>query len=152
MRRYLLVLCLIAFASVAVKAQYRGLDTKRIAEMLVNEKKTGQMNDASFVLYLDSLGFTAVKRNGYQKEWTDTDKGVKKYLVNVLLLKEYKKRSVRIEIDDNGSIWWMVLKLKEFGLRESGHNGSAVFLEGKGLHAMAFPDKLWLSYDIKVGR
>jgi len=64
MRRYLLVLCLIAFASVAVKAQYRGLDTKRIAEMLVNEKKAGKMNDSSFVVYLDSLGFTAVKRNG----------------------------------------------------------------------------------------
>lgn len=150
MRRYLLLLCLIAFTSVTVKAQYRGLDTKRIAEMLVNEKKTGQMNDASFVVYLDSLGFTAVKRNGYQKEWTD--KRGKKYPVNVLLLKGYGKRSVRIEMDDNGSIWWMVLKLKEFGLSESGHDGSAVFMEGKGLHAMAFPDKLWLSYDIKDGR
>lgn len=150
MRRGLLVLCLIAFAPVAIQAQYRGLDTKRIAEMLVNEKKAGKMSDALFVTYLDSLEFTAVKRNRYQREWTD--KRGKKYLVNVLLLKEYKKRSVRIEIDDNGSIWWMVLKLKEFGLRESGHDGFAVFLEGEGLHAMALPDKLWLTYDIKDGR
>ena len=54
--RYPIVLCVMVMAVQTVKAQCRDLDTQKLAELLVKEKKAGTLNDSIFMDFFKSCG------------------------------------------------------------------------------------------------
>ena len=143
----IILTALIFVLATPTQAQIRKLNPAIIADMLIKEKASGIISNEPFVNYLDSIGFKPRGGNRLVLETFGRPMKVE------FLTDEYDKsidRRIRIYIDDHHTCWWMTLKLKEFGLRESGHDGEGIFLKGKGLHAMCLPYCVWISYNLKM--
>ena len=141
-RTLVIVCCLLVFGQVRAMAQRFQPDPKRLVTMMLEEEKSGKMNDESYVSYLDSLGFKKTEndevfRRGpvlvFEKELD------KRCTVQVRLsVSNYDgidSRHVEIQATSHTLIWWMVVQLKDFGLKQTEGDGDFLDLKGKGLYA-----------------
>lgn len=147
MKQKLLTLCCLLLMSVTVaNAQYKGLDTKRLAEILSKEKKTGIVDDSVFVIYLDSLGFKKSEQvdNRYRRGsalsfYKKAKNRNKEFDIIVRLITRDDDdtigHSIDIKAEDNGTWWWMIIQLKKFGMKVTEGDGEFMDLKGKGLFA-----------------
>lgn len=162
MNSYLLktvTLGLLLMITVTTKAQRRSElmpQPKILAEMMLQEKKSGRLDDAPYIAYLvDSLGYTmkidstlmrrnqeyyqlAVKRGYVGKVFIKSSNN--SLAVQVELRSKDRDdgrllRSIEIQPTDHTMIWWMVVELKKFGLKRTEGDGDFTDLKGKGLFA-----------------
>lgn len=133
---------------------------KVLANMMLQEKKAGKLDDAPYITYfVDSLGYTQkvdsaqirrmgkyyqdmVKRGRVSKVFT---KGMDKtsdrsFAVQIKLRSKDEDdgrllRGIEIECTDHTMIWWIVVRLKEYGLKQTEGEGAFTDLKGKGLFA-----------------
>lgn len=125
---------------------------KVLADMMLQEKKTGKLDNKPYVTYLvDSLGFITKKdtirmdKETYQSllkkgmvgnVFTKKMNGAK--IIQVVLLSQEDEngklqRKINIQINDHNPIHWIRVRLREYGLR-----GDRL-LKGKGLFADGMP-------------
>lgn len=139
--------CLNMIVSSSANAQtsnYDVLDINKIASMLISEKKSGKVDNASFVAYWESLGFQKdeqIGKNQYFYKLYLDDK--KKEPLTVQITTRDNKRRFELNIKDNGFCWYHFIRLKKFGLK-----GPNAVAKGKGLTAMAGADFLWIEYEL----
>ena len=138
-RRIPVAVCMLLLMSIAyVQAQnaYTLLSPERIATMLIEEKKTGMVDNAPFAAFLDSLGFKKGERIGrddyvYEKQAVDRD-GEKKVSIQVALnhwhYHKFYDREIIIRWRDSSAAWYFFVELKRFGIWGPNNKG-----EGKGL-------------------
>lgn len=117
-------------------------DPKRLATMMLEEEKSGKIDDTPFVTYLDSLGFKQTKEVDMFRRDTILvfEKELKRCTVQVRLSVNHidgnsDSRIVKIQATSHTLIWWIVVQLKEFGLKQTGGEGDFLDLKGKGLYA-----------------
>ena len=159
--KILLVACLALFASVFAKAQ-RSADVlpqpKMLAEMMLTEKKAKHFNDSLYVSYIvDTLHFM-------QKEMTrdeerrvrqmaalhemaqrvfvkNLEKSGREESIELTLSSQVDKeegkmlRTISIQATNHTIIWWIVVRLKELGMKQTEGSGDFIDLKGKGLFA-----------------
>ncbi len=150
---------LLLMMTATTKAQRRSEvmpQPKVLAEMMLQEKKSGRLDDAPYIAYLvDSLGYTmkidstmmrqnqeyyqrAVKRSYVGKVFTKSSDN--NFAVQVELRSQDRDdgrllRSIEIQPTDHTMIWWVVVELKKFGLKQTEGDGDFMDLKGKGLFA-----------------
>ena len=118
-------------------------DIRLLADLIRHEKTEPQLNDAPFVLYLvDSMGFKEdtkyksyrcrLKESNYKAGWLG-DTGIIRFEVTLAQDTANKARFIRIGCTDFKEIWWMVVELQRYGLRNL-EDGHIVKLAGKDLH------------------
>ena len=101
-----------------------------LAELLIKDNQND--DDKLVTAYLDSLGFK------------ETNKFVGKYLFDGREIQIYaaiqknkdNSRYVCIESNDHSFIWWMKIRLQDYGLKETFGSNSRYNLEGNGIYAM----------------
>ena len=129
---------------------------KVLANMMLQEKKAGVLDDAPYIAYLvDSLGYTlkidSAEMRRYGKYYQEAVKNghIGKVFTKVLNHNSSIQldlssqdhddgrllRSIEIRPTDRTMIWWVVVRLKEFGLKQTEGDGAFVDLKGKGLFA-----------------
>jgi len=156
----LLLIVLSIMAGVTTNAQRRSdvmPQPKVLANMMLQEKKAGKLDDAPYIAYLvDSLGYTLkvdsaeMRRMGryYQQYY---QRAVKRGYIGKVLTKSYVQVELRSQDRDDGKllrsieiktdltmgsmIWWVVVELKKFGLKQTEGGGNFIDLKGKGLFA-----------------
>lgn len=164
--RYLLktvTLGLLLMMATTTKAQRRSEvmpQPKVLAEMMLQEKKSGSLDDAPYIAYLvDLLGYTMkvdsaqmrrmgkyyqdmVKRGYVSKVFTKVvnRSSNRNFAVQVELKSKDEDdgkllRSIEIKPTNSSMIWWVVVELKEFGLKQTEGEGNFIDLKGKGLFA-----------------
>lgn len=140
--------------SQAINAQCRDLDTKKLAEMLKLEKKTGVQNDSLFTAYFNTCGLQYGRlpkghgEMGYFKEYS---LGGKSYTMTVSFLPinddEGKgHRLISITTGEHHTWWWMVLRLQAFGMKMKEGQGDRHDLKGKGLFAGTGTNSIAIGY------
>lgn len=109
-----------------------------LAKMMLDEKKSGKMDDTPYISYLvDTLGFTKDRVHG-KDEFSRNG-------MTVWLRKnteETMSRSIRIQCEDSSEIWRMVVNLKQFGLQVTESDGAFGDMKGKGLYAGYGPNSI----------
>ena len=109
-----------------------------LAKMMLDEKKSGKMDDTPYTSYLvDTLGFTMNRIHG-------TDEFSRNGMT-VWLRKnteEPMSRSIRIQCENSAEIWRMVVDLQRFGLRVTESDGAFGDMKGKGLYAGYGPNSI----------
>lgn len=130
---------------------YRDIDTKELAQLLVEAQNTGELNDTAFANYFHSCGM----EYGELPVEYGLEEFFKVYS-NHKILKAVLDRSVgedgnkhlQIDIefdrDDTDRLQWMIVQLRAFGMKDV--NSEAVELEGKGLRCLGIPGKLTIGY------
>lgn len=127
-----------------------------LADMMLKEKKVRVIDDAPYIAYLvDSLGYTLkidsaeMRRYGiYYQEMVKRGRIAKVFTkllnrnssIQVELSSQDRDdgkllRSIKIRPTDRTMIWWTVVKLKEYGLKQTEGDGAFIDLKGKGLFA-----------------
>ena len=134
--------------------QWTGLlpTPKVLADMMLQEKKTGKLDNQPYVTYLvDSLGYT-MKRDTIRMDKETYQALLKRGMAGKVFTKEINKsiiiqvvllskdeddgklqRLINIQINDHNPIHWIRVRLREYGL-----NGN-IFMKGKGLFADGRP-------------
>lgn len=155
----ILVCVLLTVESAGVNAQRRNEampQPKLLADMMLQEKKDGVIDDAPYIAYLvDSLGYTlkidSAEMRHYGKYYQEMVKRGRIAKVFTKVLNQNSSvqvelssqdrddgkllRSIKIRPTDRTMIWWTVVRLKEFGLKQTEGDGAFVDLKGKGLFA-----------------
>lgn len=124
------------------RSKYDVLDIKKIASMLIAEKKSGQIDDMPFVAYWESLGFqedssSSIYSHAY-KLVVDNQKPI-----IVQIVTQDNERRFELSSKDHRLCWYLFIRLKDFGLK-----GSDSVARGKGLTAVAGADYLRISYKL----
>ena len=114
--------------------------------MLIAEKAFGQIDDAPFVAYWDSLGFKKDKQVGYnsfayKKDLSDGNG--RERPITVQITTRGDERYFALNAKDHSLCWYLFSRLKEFGLK-----GSNAVGKGKGLTAVAHENRLTISYKL----
>ena len=159
----IVIVCLFLMTTMTTKAQRRNdvmPQPKVLAEMMLQEKKSGRLDDAPYIAYLvDSLGYTMkvdsaqmrrmgkyyqdmVKRGYVSKVFTKVvnRSSNRNFAIQVELRSKDEDdgkllRSIEIKPTNSSMIWWVVVELKEFGLKQTEGEGNFIDLKGKGLFA-----------------
>lgn len=159
----LLLIVLSLMVGVTTNAQRRSdvmPQPKVLANMMLQEKKTGKLDDTPYIAYLvDSLGYTLkidsvqirrmgryyqdlLKRGYVSKVFTKVvnSSSNRIFAVQVELRSKDEDngnllRSIEIKPTDHSMIWWVVIRLKEYGLKQTEGEGDYIDLKGKGLFA-----------------
>ena len=141
-KTFVIVCCFLVLGQVGAKAQRFQPDPKRLVTMMLEEKKSGKIDDAPYVAYLDSLGFTQTKdEDVFSREPALVfEKKLQRCTVQVRLsVSPYndgdESRHVKIQSTSHTLIWWVVVQLKDFGLKQTAGEGDFIDLKGKGLYA-----------------
>lgn len=141
-RTLVIVCCLLVFGQVRAMAQRFQPDPKRLVTMMLEEKKSGKIEDAPYVAYLDSLGFKQVKDEDVflRESALVFEKELQRCTVQVRLSVSHfsdggESRHVQIQSTNHALIWWVVVQLKDFGLKQTEGEGDFIDLKGKGLYA-----------------
>jgi len=140
----ILVICILFSFSTDTMAQRLLPDPVRLASIMLDEKSTGDVDDAPYLAYLDSLGFKK----------SDTDlvlgklmlggrfykKGIGKDTVQVEvrymeISKAKISRSVKIKSTSDSILCRMVEQLQAFGMEEVEKNNIMLGLAGNGIYA-----------------
>ena len=141
------------------KYDMRDLDTKELAELLVNEKRAGEPNDSAFTDFFCRCGmeygvlpevdsFLEYKYHvseGYYKIYLE-----KTYIkvISIYDKSEEGKLHHTIAISfprgDTNRLQWMTVQLRAFGMRDV--RSEAVKLEGKGLRGLGIRGYFEISY------
>ena len=134
------------------------LQPKVLAEMMLAEKKVGKLNDSIYIAYfVDSLSLKQTKgdndnerRARFRAEMmgiselvftNDPESNGENATFEVTLSSRIDKeggkasRSVTIQSVDHSWIWWIVVRLKEYGMKQTEGEGAYIDLKGKGLYA-----------------
>lgn len=140
MKRISILFSMLFFCGLmTVMAQYRGLNPKVLAEMLVKEKKAGVVDDTTFLAYLDSIGFQQTNERGAKAYAKTVGKGGRAQTVKVAISQMKKNgkvcHSLKITTDNHDTWWWMVVQLRDFGMKSKEQEGAYMDLEGNGLFA-----------------
>ena len=159
--KLLLVVCLVLIAALSAKAQRRAdalPQPKMLADMMLTEKKAGQFNDSLYVTYLvDSLhfiqkemtwdeerrahqlaAFRGITQNVFVKNW---ERSGREESIELTISSQANKengqmlRTISIQATNHTTIWWMLVRLKEFGMKQTEGEGDFIDLKGKGLFA-----------------
>ena len=123
------------------KAQRFQPDPKRLVTMMLEEKDSGKIDDLPYVAYLDSLGFTQMKdEDVFRREPALAfEKKLQRCTVQVRLSQRYsdsdESRHIQIQSTSHTLIWWVVVQLKDFGLKQTEGEGDFIDLKGMGLYA-----------------
>ena len=151
---------LLSVCSAGVEAQTMP-QPKVLANMMLQEKKAGKIDDTPYIAYLvDSLGYTmsvdsvkmrrmgsenyqrALKRGHISKVFTKAanESSSRNYSVQIELSSKDEDdgkllRSIQIKTTNHSMIWWVVVELKKFGLKQTEGEGDFIDLKGKGLFA-----------------
>ena len=154
--RYPIVLCVMVMAVQTVKAQCRDLDTQKLAELLVKEKKAGTLNDSIFIDFFRICGLqygelpNSHGKRGYHKQYYYLDEP---YAMTVTMRTRKtddgkNHRSISVAVGEHGTWWWMMLKLQAFGMKKEG--GGDVWyhadLKGKGLFCGTGVNSMTIGY------
>ena len=142
------------------------LDIVRIANMLIAEKESGNIDNAPFIAYLDSLGFTKAEMNRHywpiissedleyklrhsngEMECYEKEVLRERYMedtltMKILLITEEANHIFAIDIQDNNLCWWNLIQLKLFGI-----DGPHAIGKGKGLITEAGGDFFLIRFD-----
>ena len=154
--RFAIVLCVMVMAVQTVKAQCRDLDTQKLAELLVKEKKAGTLNDSIFMDFFKSCGLQYGELpnrhniRGYHKQYSYLD-GPYTMTITMRTRKTddgKHHRSISIAVGEHGTWWWMMLKLQAFGMKKEG-SGDVWYhadLKGKGLFCGTGVNSMTIGY------
>jgi len=140
---FAIMLCVMVMTVHTVKAQCRDLDTQKLAELLVKEKKAGTLNDSIFTDFFRNCGLQYGKfpngqgKREYHKQYSYLDE----HYAMTITMRTRKTddgknhRSISIAVGEHGTWWWMILKLQAFGMKkeEGGEDWQHADLKGKGL-------------------
>lgn len=120
-------------------------DIKRLASMMLEEKRTQHINDAMYVAYLvDSLGFTMDEKYSDKWWWKPrsidfTGGGMTLTMSSIIRENGQPGRYISIEGSNTGSF---IHDLKQFGLKyEEGEDGFCEY-GGNGLFAGTSPNSI----------
>ena len=152
--RLLVMLLIIMLAVHTAEAQCRDLDTQKLAELLVNEKKAGALNDSVFTDFFRSCGLQygqLPKGHGEMGFFKKYSLRGKSYTMTVSFLPTYEDkgknhRLLRITTGEHHTWWWMILKLKAFGMKMKEGQGDRHDLKGKGLFAGTGTNSIAIGY------
>ncbi len=139
-----LVMCILFNYPTDTMAQCLQPDPVRVASMMLAEKSMGEVDDAPYLAYLDSIGFkksdtdlTLGKlRLGeiFYKKGIGQD-SVQVEVRNMKINKDKISRSVKIKSTSDSILCRMVDQLKAFGLEEVEKNNNFLGLAGNGIVA-----------------
>ena len=154
--RFAIVLCVMVMAVHTVKAQCRDLDTQKLAELLVKEKKAGTLNDSLFTDFFRCCGLQYGElpnghgKRGYHKQYSYLDEP---YTMTITMRTRKTDdgklhRSISITVGEHGTWWWMILKLQAFGMKKEGggEDWQHADLKGKGLFCGTGVNSLTIGY------
>ena len=152
--RLLVMLLMIMLAAYTAKAQCRDLDTQKLAELLVKEKKAGVQNDSVFTDFFRSCGLQYGKLSkgrgemGFFKKYSLKGES---YTMTVSFLptnedKGKNHRLLRIITGEHHTWWWMILKLQAFGMKMKEGQGDRHDMKGKGLFAGTGTNSIAIGY------
>ena len=124
-------------------------DIKRLASMMLEEKRTQHLNEALYVSYLvDSLGFVMDDRYDSRRWWNPESKlfvGGGMTLTLCSKMREDGQPSRYIQIK-GGSTGGFIQDLKQFGLKyEEGEDGFCEY-GGNGLYAGTSPNSIQFGF------
>ena len=152
--RFAMMLCVMVMAVHTVKAQCRDLDTQKLAELLVKEKKAGTLNDSIFMDFFRSCGlqyrelYSGHGQREYHKQYSYHDRP---YTMTITMRTRKTDdgkhhRTISIAVGENHTWWWMIVKLKAFGMKMKEGQGDFHDLKGKGLFAGTGTNSIAIGY------
>lgn len=152
--RLLVTLLMIMLAVHTAEAQCCDFDTQKLAELLVKEKKAGALNDSVFTDFFRSCGLQYGKLSkgrgemGFFKNYSLKGDS---YTMTVSFLPTYEDkgknhRLLRITTGEHHTWWWMILKLKAFGMKMKEGQLDRHDMKGKGLIAGTGTNSIAIGY------
>ena len=130
---------------------YQDIDIKELAQLLVEDKKSGEPNDSTFVDFF--------LRCGMEYGELPDGSGMKGFCKNyangsfIIITSEcgefeegvnHHKIDIHLNSNDTDRLQWMIVQLRAFGMKDV--ESEAVKLEGEGLSCIGLPGQLTIGY------
>lgn len=152
----IMIIIILLAGNLCLHAQCRDLDVKELAKLLVQEKKAGMQDDVPFLNLFTKSGLTASQERKhyegetYSKDYNDCFGKIYKMVVTMRTRNEDGKshRVIDIQLGEHGTMWWMVVTLKSFGLKVTMGEDDMFHMDmkGKGLYAGTGINSISLGY------